>query len=328
MLRYVISLLGVVVLITFALTIDFGEVLHALTGVRPLFLLLGLSFSLGNIYLKAVRWRLMIKEVAHSDVGFAYAFGAVFAGVAGASLLPGRAFEVTKPIMLKNSHDVAVGKTLPAVLFERLLDLASLCAVFLVSAWFVSARIQSAGTVPVIMAAIGLLCLVVVIWRPEWGLLLVRKATNRLNRSRLSSAIDSLERFVVVWQRRDVKFAWLSLSVAAMIAEVARAYALFAAFGITASPGLIAFAFTGSILAGLLSLIPGGIGVTETSQFGFLTILLPGIAGGALQGAVLLDRFISYYLLVGIGALVLLFIGRNGRVSVHGTRSGTEATVP
>lgn len=322
-------MLGVIVLVMFALTIDVGGLLNALTGVDSLFLLIALGFSWANIVLKAVRWRLMIKEVSNTEVSSVYATVSVFAGVAGASLLPGRAFEITKPIMLRTSHDIPVGKTLPAVLFERLLDLAALFAVFLVSTLFVSARIQSDNTATYIAAAVGLLGLIIVIWRPQWGLLLLRKLTRPFDRfPNVAKAVNGIDNFIQIWQHGDVKFSWSSLSIAAMLAEIARAYAIFAAFDIDISPGLIAFAFSGSILVGLLSLIPGGIGVTETSQFGFLTILLPGVADGALQGAVLLDRFISYYLLVGIGAVVLLFVGRRGRLLSEQVGTGSEVVGP
>lgn len=302
-------------LVIFALTIDVAELARSIAAVKPIWLMTAVALGVLNISLKAERWRLMVKRIAQTEMTRSYAFASVFAGVAGSSLLPGRAFEVTKPMMLRASHDIPLRLTFPAVLFERLLDLATLFAVFLVSAIVVSPQIRFNHNVLFIIAGIGFICLLVVVVRPRFALQLVGRATKRFARlAKVSNAIASVERVVVVWQQRESQGRSLALTAAAMLAEVGRAYAMFAAFNITLSPALVAFAFSGSILVGLLSLIPGGVGVTETSQFGFLSVLLPNAPGTALQGAILLDRFISYYLLIAIGALVLLFNGRARRI--------------
>jgi uncharacterized membrane protein YbhN (UPF0104 family) len=60
-------------------------------------------------------------------------------------------------------------------------------------------------------------------------------------------------------------------------------------------------------LVGVVALIPGGIGITELSMAGVASLILRVPAAGAVvAGAVLLDRLLSYYLVAGAGALILL----------------------
>lgn len=327
MLRPIIALLGLIVLIIFAFTINFGEMSTALVQMNPGWLLAALGTTAANIALKALRWRHMVQSAAHVELSFLSSVGAVMAGVAGASLLPGRAFEVTKPMMLHSSHGVPMRTTVPYVLFERILDLAALCGVFLISAVSIIGQMRLVNRTLNATAAFGLIALIVLIARPEWMLTVFKKATRKLQHTKIVAGVTSaVEDFIVVRRQHGAAPSWTFLTAAAMLFEVLRAYFVFAAFDLSPSLGAVGFAFSGSILLGLLSLIPGGLGITETSLFAFLSALLPGGGDSALRGAVLADRFISYYLLVACGAIVLLLAHRGGS-AVTGQRSDSHSEV-
>lgn len=79
----------------------------------------------------------------------------------------------------------------------------------------------------------------------------------------------------------------------------------FAAFGAKVGFGKLLVGFTSGIVAGAVSLLPGGLGIFEGSMAGMFAILGTGLENAVL--AVLLFRFI-YYLLPF--ALSLLFFGK------------------
>ena len=53
-------------------------------------------------------------------------------------------------------------------------------------------------------------------------------------------------------------------------------------------------------------MVPGGIGTTEVSQMAVLGTIIGLSNTNLLKLGVLLDRFFAYYLLVGIGSVVLI----------------------
>ena len=69
---------------------------------------------------------------------------------------------------------------------------------------------------------------------------------------------------------------------------------------------IVTFGFCASIVFGLLTMVPGGIGTTEISQAVVIDNLSAIGDVNTLKWGILLDRFFSYYLLMGIGALLLI----------------------
>ena len=84
--------------------------------------------------------------------------------------------------------------------------------------------------------------------------------------------------------------------------DLARVFAVFHAMGIPLSVSLVTFAYLGAAMLGMALLIPGGVGVTEVSMAGLIVLLAPTTVPSLARSAVLIDRFLSYYLLVLIGA--------------------------
>ena len=83
--------------------------------------------------------------------------------------------------------------------------------------------------------------------------------------------------------------------------------------GIDASLAATGFAFTASIIIGIATMIPGGVGVTEVSASQIITSMTPTATKGIVASAILLERVIAYYLLVILGALILTFSVKSER---------------
>jgi uncharacterized protein (TIRG00374 family) len=93
--------------------------------------------------------------------------------------------------------------------------------------------------------------------------------------------------------------------------DAARAVAVFMAMGIGLPVPVVVFAYLAAAMLGMALLIPGGVGVTEVSMAGLIAVLAPGVVPASLaRSAVLVDRFLSYYLLVLIGSGFLVAYNR------------------
>ncbi|HTE02592.1 MAG TPA: hypothetical protein VK739_00490, partial [bacterium] len=63
-------------------------------------------------------------------------------------------------------------------------------------------------------------------------------------------------------------------------------------------------------LLGAATFIPGGIGITEFSLAGIITLVTALGPRSAVAAAVLVDRVLSYYLVVALGSLILVAASR------------------
>jgi uncharacterized protein (TIRG00374 family) len=108
---------------------------------------------------------------------------------------------------------------------------------------------------------------------------------------------------------RGQRTLWLLLILtgAVQALDIVRVFTVFGAVGMPLALPLVAFAYLGANMLGMALVIPGGVGVTEVSMAGLVGLLAPGAAAPSLaRSAVLIDRFFSYYLLVLIGAGLLV----------------------
>jgi uncharacterized protein (TIRG00374 family) len=95
-------------------------------------------------------------------------------------------------------------------------------------------------------------------------------------------------------------------SIGAAVLEAGRLAAVAGAVGVPISLGGAMLVFSAANLVAVATIIPGGIGVTELTMAA-AAALVTGLSPGAPLAAalVLLDRLLSYYLIVGIGAIIL-----------------------
>lgn len=101
--------------------------------VSPWVFLLSLACSISSIFIRTVRWQLLLRPAG--PVGFGPAFTATTVGFAASTVLPARAGEVVRPVVLSRRTPVRLSASLASVLFERVIDLATVLILFLVYCW-------------------------------------------------------------------------------------------------------------------------------------------------------------------------------------------------
>src|SRR5262249_14020878 len=82
------------------------------------------------------------------------------------------------------------------------------------------------------------------------------------------------------------------------------------------------FIFAASTLFGLVSFLPGGLGVSEASSTGLLVLLIP-MASGPATTATIIIRFCTLWFGVTLGAIALAIFGR--RYGEERPSDGTES---
>jgi len=138
-----------------------------------------------------------------------------------------------------------------------------------------------------------------------------------------SRAASIAERFaggLAVWRHSGKLGLLLAMSVAAAFLEILRLAAVFATLGLRVSVPDAMLAFCAANLLATVTFIPGGIGITEVSLAGIMGLVAAIGPPAVVAAAVLLDRALSYYLIVALGGLILVASSRRMPVRSQDTR--------
>ena len=303
---------GLAILGAFAATTNFSQIGEAMRRIQLSLLGLAIAAVGTQILVKAARWQFMVRRLTGTKISVRFGAISVVAGVAAGSVTPGRSFEVAKAILLKGSYDVPLGVSTSAMIVERMLDIVFIVIAFLVAAAFVPSRMVLSSRVVLLTVAVLVSGAALAVAAPvrvqTWaGLLLRRAPVSAELRGRALRLVETFFTSFLLLRERRTLWLLLGLTGVATGLDIARAFAVFHAMGIGLGVSLVAFAYLGAAMLGMALLIPGGVGVTEVSMAGLISFLAPGaVPANVARSAVLIDRFFSYYLLVLLGAGLLI----------------------
>ena len=159
-LRWLTSLLGLLLFVVIASRADWPAIFAELRSIRVGFLLLPLLLSLPLFMLKATRWRYLAKQQG-IEFGFVPAFLAFWGSYALSIVTPGRVGDFVKVAYLRSAGVSTVGKSLASVLVDRLIDVIGLALVATLGLLVVASdgriTLTTAGFVLFIMLILALL---------------------------------------------------------------------------------------------------------------------------------------------------------------------------
>lgn len=314
--RLAFLLLGGVILLGFLLATDFRALARAAGGADRRALTLALALVAANVAVKAVRWQIMTEQLSRRRLAFPAASAAILSGVAAGSLTPARGMELAKPLLLRTSHGVPMASSAAAVLVERLLDGGALVVMF-GSALVVLPAARGAEFHPLALA-VGILLVGAAL------LLVIPERLGRIFNAIVSSlplphrirryaaeAVETFAQGLAYWRQSGRLTRLLLLSVAASLLEAIRLTVVFGALGASLSFPDAMLTFSAGNLLAILTLIPGGVGITELSMAEIAArVAVQPAPRAVVAAAVLTDRVLSYYLPVLLGGLLLLFAAR------------------
>jgi len=315
---YVLLAVGVCVLAYFVTTVEIGLVVSSLRQAGALPLSGAVAASLLNIGIKAWRWQWIISRVSSVRIPAHVAVGSVYAGVASASLVPGRVVDFAKPLIAKGSYGVPMTRSTTALILERVADSLSVALLFVLSILFVP-QIRGTAVHTVVLPVAGVFALIILLaalFRERASALLKGLLSKLPQEKRFVAAVGrvvygSLDSIAACADRSGLAVLF-AFSAAAMLLEVVRFYLVFLSTGIHIDLFAVMLLYTASILVSFVSFVPGGIGIIEAFQAASLVLLLPGeSAREVAKGAILIDRVISYYAVAAIGAVFLVLYQRS-----------------
>jgi glycosyltransferase 2 family protein len=263
---------------------DFGKLGDELGRFRWSYFPLALALTAVNYLLRFWRWqrylaRLEIEIPARRSL-------AIFGAGLTMTISPAKLGEVLKSGLLLRSFAVPIRRSAPIVLAERITDATGVVALAALGG------AATASSWPLLAIALcGALALVVLVRGPFLtrfaGLVEARAAAVELLGFRLLVGMTVL-------------------SAASWFCECLAAYTCVRGLRLHVSLAETVVAFSVASLAGALSLLPGGLGVAETSMTGLLQALADVAKAGAAAATVLI-RLATLWFAVALGLVALAY---------------------
>jgi uncharacterized protein (TIRG00374 family) len=305
-----------------------NEVGHALASVKWLYLAASIALALTSYAVRGLRWGIILRPVGKPRTGDL--IGCTAAGFAANTILPARAGELVRPLLLSARSGLPAAATIASILTERIADLATILVLFACGSVFAGDRLTPGALRPLhdaaILTMLGLAAFVVVIvlllrWREGAVTRMVALLPQRFRergRHFLDHVLDGLS--VVHEPRQLIRLLLWSLGV--WMAASLQVELLTQAFSIdTGLPGAFVLLTVGGL--GLAIPTPGGVGgFHAATQFGLVRLF--GVDVGVATAFALIHHAVSFFPITIIG---LSYAGAVGwRLRPVEAPEGTEVT--
>jgi uncharacterized protein (TIRG00374 family) len=305
--------LALVLLAFFLYQAPLAEVGLALKDVHVGWVLLTTVVALLTYFLRSLRWGLILRPAGKASTGAL--FGCTAAGFATSAILPARAGELVRPLLLSARTRIPAAATLASILTERLLDGASVLILFALSILVAGSELPATHLLLLQRAAVlaglgvvGAVLLVVLLLRHREGA--IRRVAGLVPvrfRSRAESFLSHLLEGLAVLgnPRRLVEITlWsmgLWLVIGLQLVALARAFAM----PLSLPESFIVIAVS---VIGLAVPTPAGVGGFHTAIQIALTQLL-GLAAASATAYALLHHAICFFPITIVGLAYMAATG-------------------
>ncbi len=290
--------IGIVVVALLGLVSDLRQVGASLSNFAWHTVPIILGLTILNYVLRWLKWDIYLRhlnlgtKVSRGDSALLFTAGMVMA------VTPGKIGEVLKSYLLRRINQTPVSVSAPIVVAERMTDGIAMLLLMGVGLTLYP------PAAPLFWALVGATVLGIMLIQStrtvNWMLSLVAH-------TRFAQPLQN------AYQSSRMLLGWRLLSGVTLISVISWLFECIAFMyvleGLGITPSLVVlqqstFIFAASTLFGLVSLLPGGLGVSEASSTGLLVWMIP-MSTAAAAAATMLIRFgtLWFGVLLGVGAL-------------------------
>jgi len=292
-----------------------------LTQANPEYILLALAMTLLGLLVRGIRRVIFLRKI-ECQMRTRTVFWIMLSGCFFENVSPARLGEFFVPAVITVKDKAAGCSTLSAVIVERTLDLgtAAAIAIFGVLSLNLDATVQSILVVGILITFV--LMLIILRLTNIVGFLgnqlfnrfkFTRKLVSQDTQSGFQSAIGQCKSSVnFLIKSKTSAILGLGLTVLLWTLNGLRLFFVIKSVGLEVSllQATIIVIFT--ILLAIASMVPFGFGTAELAMVVILTSLGAGFIESTALGVALIDRFLAVWLIVLIGAIASLRLGKLG----------------
>jgi len=222
------------------------------------------------------------------------------------NVTPGGAGELIKSYYLKKNFGYSLAKTFPVVIMERLLDLAGIVGVLLI----VGLLLDNYSLILLMLVLLSTVSLIFVSGKKEklFNFLLSILEKIPILKKQAASFSESYQVFGELTSAK-IMTKTLGLSFLVWITDAIMVYFIFIGFNLNFDIIFSTFSMYSSLLLGVLTMVPAGVGVTEVS---FVEILRgEGIDIATSTSLVILFRLVTIWFLTVLGFCATRYFIKN-----------------
>jgi uncharacterized protein (TIRG00374 family) len=275
---------GVAVYAAFSVWADARAVGAALATFSWWAALAGLALAALNYLVRFLRWQYYLR-VLGLRVGVGDSL-LVFLGGFALTVTPGKLGEAVKALLLRESHGIPATRTAPIVIAERLTDLVGLLLLAATGAFTFDVDRRFLGVAAaLIVAGLGAVSV------PPVAEGLLALAARVPGVRRFAGKLRELHAVTAALLRPGPLLAAVALSTVSWWFECVAFWLVVRGFqGAELGLAPATFIYATMTIAGALSFLPGGLGVTEAGMLALLARLATGTTRGAAAAATFITR--------------------------------------
>ncbi len=308
---FITLILAALIYLALSLYADFDSVIHAFSEFGLILIPLLLVLSYLNYYTRFLKWHyyLHILEIKASwkDSYLIFMSGLVM------SVTPGKVGELLKSYMLKKNYSEPISKTAPIVLVERLTDFISLLILGIAGAYFFDY-----GQLIVIVTTVCFLLFIVLLSNKKLTQLTLKLLAKVKFLHRYIVKIETAYNSIYSLLQPGPLLYMIGLSLVSWFFECLGFYIILKSFELDFTLFWASFTYAFSTILGSLTMLPGGLGVTD----GSITYLL--ISGDVPESiavaATFIVRAVTLWFAVLVG-IINLFRYRKRFGTINGSLS-------
>lgn len=296
-------MLGFALLLVLLYFSDLPGVVGVLAGANVPLIGMALIILAFSILIRIARWKLFLKNLeidsTWGECSFSY-MPALFVS----NFTPARVGEPVRSYFLKKIKNVSISRTIPSVIMERALDILTLIilSVLILFTFNVGYMVYIDVAVIITLIIVGVALLrnekvsvgiLSLLFRFFSFFPKIREAKKR--RGEIAKRFHRGFRI-----RKSILSVIFLLSALVWITEGLIFYIAFLSIGVSLPLFLVISIFAFSVLMGVITFLPGGIGSTE---FVFALILSSYIPLPQATAGIMLGRFLTFWLIMFVASL-------------------------
>jgi len=305
-------LLSAIIFFLFGVLTDFNSIINAFKKFNWLLLPILLFLSLGNYVVRFIKWEFYLR-LLKIKIARLLSAKIFFSGLA-MSASPAKMGEVLKSFLLKEIINEPITKTASIIFAERLTDFLSLTFLAIIGGLYFHYN----SILIYIVGSFFIVLIVVISNRVIAEYLIMLSAKIPFIKNQISNIKKLYESAYILLQPKAI-FSMFGVSIVSWFFECFGFYLIIFNFEQSFSILWSTFVYAFSIIAGAVSMLPGGLGITEGSLS--LILIKGGIPNETAIATTLIIRMVTLWFAVILGLIVLFFLRREYNNSLNKTRS-------
>ena len=286
---------------TFLIASDINTVYDKISDFKIEFFPIILLLVTSNWFVVFFRWHLLLRN-AKIFIPVKDSFLILASGFA-LTIIPGKVGELVKSQLLKTKFGIARSKTVPIVILEQFYTAIGIIMLSFFGIWYFELGIYVLGIFTAALVFVFVLLSSRKAFNKIVSLLEKRRFTSKFVEP-LSSSYDAIKNGI----RGPITLYACGLSMLFWLLEAISVYFILLGFGVEVIGFLtIISTYTTSIMLGILSFLPIGVGVVEGTLTSFFTI--HGIDVSLALTIVIVIRLFTRWYGVSFGFIALKFSG-------------------